>query len=256
MKATKHLFFLAFAIALSFSACKEDKKDVLTPDNNVTLKFVLMDESKSVALYDTVILNTGYEFRLDLFRLYVSNITFIKDDNSEHLVKDVDILTPINGEDNSTMLSVPFADYTALKIGFGLDAEQNMSDPTSFSQDHPLSNYQNMFWPMINYRFAKFEGRAEQISSDTAYQVAIHPGKDPLYKVHSYDFASVLNIDAGTSTQLVIKLDINDIFDGPAGIIDFSKEGANQVHMEDPMDDIIGDRFMENMAQATYLEVN
>src|SRR5690606_21399848 len=156
---------------------------------------------------------------------------------------------------NTVTLTVPYGDYKSLKIGYGVNAEQNLSDPTSFPQDHPLSNYQSMYWPMINYRFLKFEGRAVQNSTSTDYLVAIHPGKDALYKVHGYDFSPSLDVSASSSKEIIIKFDINAIFDGPAGVIDFAVDDASSVHMTDALDDLIGDRFMENFAEATHLEV-
>ena len=164
-------------------------------------------------------------------------------------------MTPLKNDDNTTTLTVPYGDYKSIKIGYGLNADQNLSDPASFPQDHPLSNYQSMYWPMIKYRFVKFEGKSNQISTGTDYPIAIHPGKYFLYQTENYDFASTLVVNSNSAQELEIRFDINDIFDGPAGVIDFSKEDANQVHMVDSLDDLIGARFMNNLARATKLEV-
>ncbi len=255
MNISKSLILAALAIFLGITSCKEDKKEELYVDKTMDMKFVVMNGNNEMALQDTVTLSTGFNFKLQLFRLYVSNITFIKMDGTEHLVKDVDILSPVKGDDNISTLNVPYGDYKSIRIGYGLNPEQNLSDPTSFPQTHPLSNYQSMYWPMINYRFLKLEGQSTQISTGTDYLVAIHPGKDALYKVRTYDLASTLEVNSSSTNALQVSFEINDIFDGPAGVIDFSKEGANQVHMEDPMDDIIGERFMQNFADATKLKI-
>lgn len=255
MKTLKPLFFiLSLALVFGVSSCKDDKKEKLNPENNASLKFVIMDGNEEMALNDTAILSTGFEFKLQLLRLYVSDITLIETDGTEYLVKDVDILSPVKGDDNTTTFTAPYNDYKSIRIGYGLNAEQNLSDPTSFSQEHPLSNYWSMYWPMINYRFLKLEGRSKQLSTNTEYLVAIHPGKDALYKVRTYDFPSTLSVSSSSSPQLAVRFDINDLFDGPGGVIDFSIEDANQVHMIDSLDDVIGQRFMTNLSAATYLD--
>ncbi|WP_417610021.1 MbnP family protein [Owenweeksia hongkongensis] len=255
MKTLKTFSVAVLALIIGLSSCKEDKKEELNPDKMVKLKFAIMDGNNQMALGDDVKLTTGFDFKLQLLRMYVSDITLTEDDGTLHLVKGVDILSPVKNDDNTTTLNVPYGNYTSIKIGYGVDAEQNLSDPTSFSQNHPLSNYQSMYWPMINYRFVKLEGQSTQTSTSTDYLVSIHPGKDALYQIREYDFSSDLEVNSSSTQELLIQFDINDIFDGSAGVIDFSKEGANQVHMVGALDDLIGERFMINLADATKLEV-
>lgn len=255
MKTLKSFSVTVLALIIGLSSCKEDTKEELNPDKMVKLKFAIMEGNNEMALGDDVTLSTGFDFKLQLLKMYVSDITLSEDDGTTHFVKDVDILSPVKNDDNTTTLTVPYGNYTSIKIGYGIDSEQNLSDPTSFPQDHPLSNYQSMYWPMINYRFIKFEGQSTKITTNTDYLVAIHPGKDFLYQIRNYDFTSDLVVNSNSSQELLVKFDINDIIDGSAGVIDFSIDHNNQVHMVDSLDDIIGERFMINLADATKLEV-
>ena len=251
-------FLLISAFLAVFSSCKPDKKVEYTPNANVNMEVVLMDEGSPVNLYDHVELTTGFDFELQLFKLYISNIKLTTTDGSVKLVKDVEIVSLGDDALNKIVLNVPVGTYKSIEIGYGLNPEQNNEDPSSFDQDHPLSNYQNMYWPMIKYRFAKLEGFARSLIDSSAYLVSIHPGTDPLYQVNTYDFAENISIDEDYSKGFVITLDIKDIFDGPAGVIDFSKDGADQVHSIEsgPQRDIhIAQRFMENLAAATELEL-
>ena len=244
----------SLALSLTFMSCKEDVKKEYTPQVTSEIEFVVTNGDKEMNLYDHADLSTGFDFELQLFKAYISNIMLIKDDSSEVLLKDVEILEL--GKDNMHTVSftIPSGSYTSLRVGYGLTPDQNNSDPTSFDESHPLSNFQSMHWPMIKYRFVKLEGFAKSLTDTTNYLVSMHPGTDPLYQVVSYKFDTPLEVTDGFNSSFRVSMDISDIFDGPAGVIDFSKDNANQVHMT-PDDSYIGQMFMENMAAATKLEL-
>lgn len=257
MKSIKML--LASIVALTLVVgCSEDVKEEYTPIKQVKLKLVLMDGTEEMALGDHANLTTGFDFEISLFKLYVSNISLTTTQGNKVLVKDVDIISLPEENENIVTLSVPHGEYNNVSIGYGLNPKQNNADPTSYEESHPLSNFQSMYWPMIKYRFAKVEGYAVSNTDSSDYLVSMHPGTDALYQMRDYKLFQNLKVDDNTAETLLVTMDINDLFTGPGGVIDFSKEGANQVHSIEtgPDKDIhIAQRFMENLSAATKLEV-
>lgn len=254
MKIIKHISLFSVALAL-FASCKEDVKETETPNKTTTLKVVVLDNGTQVQHGDHSDLSTGFDFELNMFKLYLSNITFIKSDGTEVLAKNVAIVNIGDDTEDEITLSIPYGEYSSVRMGYGLDATQNESDPSSFDSDHPLSNYQSMHWPMIKYRFVKLEGYATSLTDTTEYLVSIHPGTDPLYQIRTYDFDSKFTVNDNSNSDLMLSMEINDLFDGPGGVIDFSQEPeASQVHMTGT-DDYMGERFMVNMADGFQLSL-
>lgn len=250
----KGILIASIFLSVAFVSCKEDVKEEFTPAGSSKVEFTITDGSKEIKLNEQSKISTGYDFTLSMFKAYVSNLTLYKEDSTEVLLQDVALLN--FGDDNANSLSVtiPNGNYTSLRIGYGLTPEQNDADPFSFDESHPLSNTQSMQWPMIKYRFVKLEGYAVSQSTSDDYLVSIHPGTDPLYQVVNYTLND-LNVQDGYNNTLHISIDINDLFDGPSGVIDFATDNANQVHMTAD-DSHIGKIFMENMAAAAKLEVH
>lgn len=254
MKISK-IFLVAITASLSIVSCKEDVKEEFTPEGTSSIEFIVTDGNQEIGLNNHTDLSTGYDFTFSLFKAYVSNITLVKSDGTtEVLLKDVALLDLGTTNSNSIKLEIPDGNYTSLRIGYGLDPVQNDSDPTSFDEDHPLSNVQSMSWPMIKYRFVKLEGYAISLTDSSEYLVSIHPGTDPLYQVRTYDLDD-LKVEDGFDNSFNVSIDINHIFDGPFGVIDFATDNANQVHMT-PTDSHIGKMFMENMVSMAKLEVH
>lgn len=252
MRTFKSILLFSAALSL-FAACKEDVKEEYTPSKTVELKIVVTDNGSPMMLTDHADLSTGFDFELNLFKLYLSNITLTNTDGTDELVKGVDIVSIGEDGENVVQLSIPYGNYKSLKLGYGLDADQNNSDPSSFDSDHPLSNWQSMHWPMIKYRFVKLEGYATSLTDSSEFLVSIHPGTDPLYQIKSYTFDNGLTVNDNSNSSLELSVDINDLFDGPGGIIDFIN-GGDQVHMTGA-DDEFGERFMVNMASGFELNV-
>lgn len=210
----------------------------------------LYNGSERVSIYDTVSLTDEYDFYLSLFRLYLAEIE-VKGTDGTKEVSSIELVDPASDLDNSFSVTIEEGDYQSLEMGFGVDAIQNDMDPGSFANEHPLSAYQSMYWSMLKYRFAKFEGNAtSRITGQNNILVAFHPGTDDLYQQLSFDLN--INIRDGATTEILMRLDINDFLDGPGGQIDLATEP--QTHSE-PSDIHIARAFMANLAASAKVSV-
>ena len=246
----KKLLSLVSIIALILvSSCENENKEDREGKLKITVE--LYNGTERVYVGDTASLAEEYDFHLTLFRLYLAEIYANNSSGTESLVSTIELVDPAANSSNSFSSMLVAGDYSGLDLGFGVDAEQNDMDPGSFDNNHPLSSYQSMYWSMLKYRFAKFEGKAKSRTTgqDNIF-VTYHPGTDDLYQKRNFDIN--FNISEGGTTELLIKMDINEILDGPGGKIDFATESDTH---STPTDIHIARKFMENVAAAAKLSV-
>ncbi len=243
---------ISFAMAALFlGACKEDVKTVQPPagtSENFAFEIFLVDENgHPISPNQSLTLPSGYTLRPSLFKMYVSQISLIDDNGNTTLLKDVALLDPLATDENSFRLAVPAGDYKSLQVGFGVDSVLNASDPLDFERDHPLSSYQSMYWTMLKYRFAKFEGKADGPDTSNIF-IAYHPGRDELYQTRTFAFEQSFSGASGTTVIASFTLDVSDLLQN----IDLKSEP--QTHSEGATLPI-AQKFMENLADNVHLEI-
>lgn len=240
--------FLLAATILSLSiSCEEDEKRELQKKVNFSID--LMSNGEEVNVTDTIDFNADYRFYLSTFKAYLSNISLVDAIGNETMLEDVVLIDFERDQTVDFSISLPAGEFTKVKFGLGLDAAQNASDPISFSNDHPLASYQGMYWSMIKYRFAVLEGLALPKSGSSNIPVTYHTGTDPLYNVVVLD-TDINSSSSALDYRLNITIDLNTIFDGPAGKIDFATESST--HSVGPALKT-AEIFMDNMAASINL---
>jgi hypothetical protein len=239
----KNLIILIASILFTSTACKEE--NVESREGRLKVNVELYNGPERVMIDDTVKMQ-DYNFYLSLFRLYLAEIEITNAAGTRE-ISSIELVDPASTNANSFSAKVREGDYTSFALGFGVDPVQNDMDPGSFPNEHPLSSYQSMYWSMLKYRFAKFEGFADSSATpiNENYGIAYHPGTNPLYRKKSYDLD--IKVRDGQTTEILMAMDINDIMDGPGGKIDFANEP--QTHSE-PSDIQIAIKFMDNIAAA------
>lgn len=132
------------------------------------------------------------------------------------------------GADESLTLEIPAGSYDSLIFGLGLSPALNNSNPNAFDNSHPLSIAQDMFWPMLKYRFVLLEGAVDTtvaMNGPVTFPISYHLGADELYRriaIHS-----PFTIAQGGTHSLTLPVELKAIFDGPAGVIDMRTHFAN-----------------------------
>lgn len=240
-------------LVLVFASCEDKNEDpIVEPTTAVMVATELYSDGEAIEVGDTMVFEDGTIFNLKLFKLYLSNLTLLDEESNEYLLKDVALIDVGDASTGSFTAEVPGnLNFTTLKMGFGVDAAQNNSDPTSFPDEHPLSSYNQMYWTMLKYRFAILEGRSNATGSfnmGSDVLNAYHPGTDPIYQTRTYNFD---NPTFSNSIKLVLKIDVEDIFySSPA--IDLATESSTHSEASDIH---IAQKFMSNLAKSSSLEV-
>ncbi len=262
MKRVLNISLILLSLVFIVSNCRRTEEG--PADNSAEVSFTTsigIDGGTTIAkIGDTLSLNTGYDFNLKKFKLYLSNITLVGSGGTEDQVIEDILLADVGDEETGAFTAnADPGNYRAVRLGFGLDPEQNDQDPESFPDEHPLSSYNQMYWTMLKYRFAILEGRSDntgQLNGDTTDILnAYHPGLDSLYQVKEYPISLILSENGSIALDLQIRVD--EIFSHGEGI-DMRNEPQTHSELGDslnPGDFDIARRFMENLSATAVLEL-
>lgn len=240
----RKIALILVSLSIVFTSCKDDDKD---PEVLFTSRLWLGTEQ--IHTGDTLMLSNGYLFNLKKFQLYLCDINLISNAGDSVPLSEVELFNI--GNSNSQLLrSIAEGNYTELSLGFGLSPRLNNSDPNTFSNNHPLSSWQQTYWSMLKYRFLIMEGRSNQsgvlgLPDDNLH--AYHTGTDSLLRPVS--FSINLKAELNQAHTIYLDIDLDKLFTtSPA--IDLTNE--KQTHSE-PSDIHIAEKLMNNLAATAQI---
>lgn len=140
-------------------------------------------------------------------RFYLSNISLIKDDFTEVDVTDV-LLRDFTFEETHDF-DIPAGTYQSIKMGIGLNPEQNAQDPAIFDAEHPMSYNQNTYWTWsTQYKFVMLEGNIEKEGASKTF--SYHTGTDTLYR--TIELPQIFTLYDDKRTQVDLNIDFDRVF--------------------------------------------
>ncbi len=231
------LLIFLFAV-MSITAC--DPTD--EPDYNFTFKVNPLVNGQEFKLNTDYISPEGQRFKYEKFTFYLSKVKLIGTDGSEQEISEVMWYDLDNPE--TVKIKIPEGEYSALRFSIGLDSTMNASDPSTFSEGHPLSYSQNNYWTWASkYIFAKLEGRSDSNPSGTTYESAFsyHLGLDTLYREKTV--SRNVNISNSTVENVVLVVLVDKIFQNIDIITD------KQTHSTSNFE--LAEQIMNNFIDAT-----
>lgn len=255
MKSTfKILSALVFGL-IAFEGCIPDP---VIPENtsNVEIRVFGAVDNDPFKMGQTFTNPMGDDYRVELLKMYLSDIYLYKANGDSALVKDVAFLNfeSSHGEGGSGSISiygkVPNGNYNLLKMGLGLNEERNAKKPSDFPQGHPQSLLNQTYWEWLNsYRFIMIDGRVDTIPGEQTYlkPFSYHTGLDTLYRTTTVDLNSLVVEDNKIATAL-IKFDLNRVFGNEAQPLDLKNEGS--YHGESDLE--IGIKVSDNFSESFY----
>lgn len=231
---------ILFAVAFFFHSCEEEPQT-----GNVKVTFNLTKDGQSVEMDEVFATDSVDAVRIERLRFYISDLNM----SGHGQLKDVQI---VDFEDNRTSFTFEGLDaksYGNLTFLVGLNEEQNASNPIDFSTGHPLSASWAMYWSWaMKYRFIIMEGWGAPDGTIDAsaddFQIVLHPGMDGFEQLVD---AGTVTVRAGSTTQVVVNIDVDDMFDGPGGYMDLKTENTSHTT---PTDRDIALKFITNFAAA------
>lgn len=255
MKRSTRQYFavILFFLGNFFLSCK---KDTTEPDTTSTGSFEIEFEhrvgNQPFVLNSQSYLNAnGDDFKVNVFKYYVSNLVLVKDDGSETVVPETYFL--IDASDAASRFQqlnhIPAGDYKAIRFTVGVDSLRNHSG----AQTGALDPARGMFWTWNSgYIFLMFEG-SSTMSTAPGQKLTFHIGgsKAPNNTVRTVtqNFNTLLRIRKDSRPELHFFVDVAALFKG-VNTVEFSKfnftmGGANAV--------IVADNYAKGMFRLDHI---
>jgi len=175
MKLSQYFLALLCPIIL-LSSCKK-KTDEVAADtkSSFSIEFENQVNGSPLALNTTTYKNAkGEDFKINVFKYYVSNIKLSKADGTTYLLPESYFLIDASKAEstNVTLKDVPTGDYTKIEYTIGVDYARNFAG----AQTGALDPINGMFWTWNSgYIFVKLEGTSPQ-STATGNAIIFHIG--------------------------------------------------------------------------------
>ena len=154
--------------------------------------------------------NSDGEYRIDRFKLYISNVKFLT--SSGHVYQESDSYHLLNfqGQTVNFTTSVPLDNYTGISFLVGIDEEANKR----IDHTGDLDPTNDMVWDwVIGYKFLLLEGNYFPESTDQNIGLVFHVGFDESVRILNFSLDEL-------TPQLNFIVDINQLFSS-VNAIDF-----------------------------------
>lgn len=254
MKNTLFLFFIALVLFSGLSGCKDKVETLPGVDFDITFKATYdgnqLEKNKDYVFGNFPVLFVRY-------RLYLSDITLLKEDGSETRISEVEYLdfTPDSGASDLsvtpkiTFKNVPEGMYSGIRLGYGVKPSLNAKQPSDFPTGHPLNQEIDYWGGWKSYIFMVLDGKGDPDGDGVKnLSFSYHCGSDPVYT--TFTFNEHIHVEKGHE-GIGIEFDIRKIFtndDGSMYDIESSPATSNNVS-----DIRVAKELMDNYDKATVI---
>ena len=245
-------------------SCKKDKTnndDIPNNTNNgsVMIRFKGKVDNRNFLLNETYKHVKGWDYRLELVKFYISDIVFTDDKGIDFALDTVAFIDFYeNHLDSNTTgallaLELPEGTYTSLSFLIGVDSASNHSDPSTYSTDHPLSNYKGTHWDWNSgYRFVMIEGKMDTTTNSSgtlSHGFSYHVGFDTLARQKSFN--TCFSLIQGTEYDMNLVVDLDKAFYNSGDTIDVIND--NFTHSTGSQFSL-AEKIADNFMNAFYIQ--
>ena len=207
------LRFVALASLVVLASCQKDTSDE-TGTSTIKVTFRLLNNGEPLNTSETYLNFSGEQYKVDVFKFYVSNVKLRNTSNqvaeekeSYHLVDLAD------AESRELSIKMGNGTYQQLEFTLGVDSLRNVSGAQTGALDPMLG----MFWTWNSgYIFAKLEGRSPQstaIQQNFTYHIGgFRNGENALRKI-VLTMPADKPIQMGKTDMVIIDVDLAKWFD-------------------------------------------
>lgn len=254
---TVHHTLLFLLILLFFSSCEKKIKPPTGEGNAsfipayIKIKASFNYSGNNFSLNQVINDQLGRAIKIELLKFYISNVHLHFMQGGTVKIEDVLLINFNQSAGVEFLIKAPIGTYNGISFGLGLDTQQNASDPSTFPATHPLSVLQNTYWTWATkYRFIMLDGKGDGNGDGNLNDLfSYHAGDDLLYNTLQFNTAS-FQVKTKQISTLEIKLDIDKVFFGSNGILDFVTESST--HATNPT----AFKFAGNFADALSVSAN
>jgi hypothetical protein len=220
-KLTLLPFLLLFTI---FSACKKDKEEP-TPYGIAYFVFSNTVDGQPVQLGVMNYTNdAGNTYSIDILKYYISNMVFVRDDNSEVKAENYELIDESKSDSKIFSVSLPHGTYKKMRFMMGVDSLRNVSG----AQSGDLDPINGMFWDWnTGYIYFKHEGNFLDTHNDLQ-PLTYHYGAIQAL----VNDQLVFDLPISAAPKFVsVSFNLNKVYRSP-NVIDFN---GNNIHSGDPV---------------------
>ncbi len=225
----RNVLFICLAIVM-LGCDKDDDQTTTSESPRLILSFDPLADGAEIQLNERFTNPQGHQVEATQIQFYLAHIQL----HAPSEIIELEEIAMINIQDNKRTLEfeIPEGDYTSVSFDLGvpvdLNGTQNPDFTTSlYDPNHPLSVNNGMYWGWAaGYRFFSFDGRCDTTGSTTDFQEALftfHTGRDTLYRELG-GFTKSFSARNGDVVHLQFGVELNTIFQGPAGTVDLSSD--------------------------------
>ena len=132
--------------------------------------------------------------------------------------------------------------YNTLNIGIGVPKSLNKKEPSDFSSKSPLSETGEYWKSWNSYIFTKTEGVMDTTNTGKGdLPFSYHTGIDEMFRTIS--LPTSFTISENQSTELVLELDVKEILNGKAGVVNPLKNQNSHSLNNKPIAITISDNY-------------
>lgn len=226
----RNLILLLFITPI-FLASSCDDEGLQTPSGEIELNFKAFFGDDPLVMY-----NSTYDYDTDVkvffekFQFYLADVVLLGDSNTgEEELVEIDLIDFTGMQDQAAAEAgvtknfndIPVGNYTAIRLGIGVPADQNATQGTDYSDSHPLG-IDGMYWSgWSSFIFAKIEGKTDS-NGDGVHDdanLSYHTGTDEVYQEIVIPIQLMVEENKKSPT---IGLDVNiqTLFQHDAGLLD------------------------------------
>lgn len=238
MKISPYFMALLCLVILLSSCKKNDDQITANIKSSFTLEFEHQVNGAPLALNTASYKNAkGEDYKINVFKYYVSNIKLSKADGTFYLLPESYFLIDESKPESKliTVNDVPAGDYTKIEYTIGVDYARNFAG----AQTGALDPINGMFWTWNSgYIFVKFEGTSPQ-STAANNNLTFHIGGvlDPNNTIRTYsteiNSANPLRIRKDSKPDMHFIVNAASLFTGTTDVsfatLNFTMGGANSV---------------------------
>ncbi|MCZ4243713.1 MbnP family protein [Pedobacter punctiformis] len=239
MKLSQYLLALICPVILLSASCKKNNDSIATDTkSSFNIEFENQVNGAALTLGTSTYKNAkGEDFKINVFKYYVSNVKLTKADGTVFAVPESYFLIDAS-KDNSKMITlnnIPTGDYTKIEYTIGVDYARNFAG----AQTGALDPTNGMFWTWNSgYIFVKLEGTSPQSTApNNALTFHIGGVLDPNNTIRTFateiNAANPLRIRMDKKPEMHFIVNAAALFTGKTDIsfatLNFTMGGANSV---------------------------
>ncbi|MFN0202641.1 MAG: MbnP family protein [Bacteroidia bacterium] len=215
----KILYGLAIILPLLSFQCSRNEPKY----GELKLRIVPKYGQDALVMYQNVVSAQGFSMqfqRVSLFLQVQDGGAIAKNGEADFVFIDLSNLTDLAKATQgiSSSFDLEVGNYNALNLGIGVPKSLNKKQPSDFSSKSPLSETGEYWKSWDSYIFTKTEGVMDTTKTGKGdLPFSYHTGIDEMFR--TINFPASFTINENQSTELVLELDVKELLNGKAGVI-------------------------------------